>query len=80
MDRVELRLVVGGLGLGWSSWEDVEVRGVEECLDRCLLGSNPGPVGVDVLSEAPTVVSRPGEGGWLSRSAKGFIPAAEVAQ
>jgi hypothetical protein len=73
------RLVVGGLGLGWSGWDDVELRGVEECVDCCLLGSDPGRVGVDVAGEAPTVVSRPGEGGRvISRAAEGFIPAAEV--
>jgi hypothetical protein len=28
-------------------------------VDRCLLGPDSGPVGVDVAGEAPTVVSRP---------------------
>jgi hypothetical protein len=36
-------LVVGGLGLGWLSWDDVELRGIEECVDQCLLASDSGP-------------------------------------
>src|SRR5215217_7122044 len=49
--------VVGGLGLGWLSRDDVELRGIEECVDQCLLGSDSGPVWVDVVGEAPALVS-----------------------
>jgi hypothetical protein len=59
------------------SWDDIELRAAEECVDRCLLGSDPGPVGVDVAGEAPVMVSRPGEGG-REVSPEDFLPAAEV--
>jgi hypothetical protein len=72
---------VGGLGRGRLSWDDVELWGVEECVDRRLLDSDSRPVGVDVAGEAPAVGSRPGEGGWeVSHAAEGFLPAAEVGQ
>jgi hypothetical protein len=63
------------------SWDDVELGGVDERVDRCLLGSDSSPVGVDVAGEAPTVVSRPDEGGWeVSHAVEGFLPAAQVGQ
>src|SRR5215211_7466618 len=73
--------VVGGLGLGWLSRDDVELRSIEECVDQCLLGSDSGPVWVDVVGEAPALVSRPGEGGREGpHGTEGFMPAAEVGQ
>jgi len=30
----------------WSGWDDVELRGAEECVDRCLLGSDSSARGV----------------------------------
>ena len=69
------------MGLGWLSRDDVELRSIEECVDQCLLGSDSGPVWVDVVGEAPALVSRPGEGGREgSHGTEGFMPAAEVVQ
>jgi hypothetical protein len=33
------------------SWDDVELRGIEECVDQCLLASDSGPVWVDVVAK-----------------------------
>jgi len=56
-------LPVGGLVLAWVGWDDVETWIGQQLVDSRDIGSDPGPMRVDVVGDAPCVVGRPDERG-----------------